>query len=104
MMARGRFRSPSFTSPPANVRSAQPSHAHKTETSARPNGATEKVPGRKNGVKCPPVFGSPTANASRMTNRSPPYFASVVAPVTIALHLTPTMLNAYVRTIAPAAV
>ena len=104
MIARGRFFSPSFTSPPANVRSAQPSNAQSTDTSASPNGASENAPGGKSGVKWPPVFGSSMENASMTTNRRPKYFAIVVAPVTSALHRMPTMLKADVRRIAPAAV
>src|SRR3954470_10011669 len=49
--ARGKFRDGSFTSPATNVRSAQPSYAHMTETSAIPN------PAHDVGVneKCPPA-------------------------------------------------
>jgi hypothetical protein len=56
MSARGRFFSGSFTSPAMNARSAHPSYARSTETSARPNGAIEKLPAGATGVKCPPVF------------------------------------------------
>ena len=78
MMPRGRLRRGSFTSPPTFDRSAQPSNAQSTDTSASPKALTEKLPAGTAGVKWPPVFGNPSAKANAMMMSSPPYFAIVV--------------------------
>ncbi len=79
MRARGSVRRGSFTSPPTKLRSAQPSNAHSTDTSANPNAAMAKLPAGVPGVKLsPPVCGSPRASATMTMNISPPYFATVV--------------------------
>ena len=58
MSARGSVRRGSLTSPPTKLRSAQPSNAHRAETSASPKAPTAKLPGGAAGVKlAPPVRG-----------------------------------------------
>ena len=61
MSARGRLRCGSFTSPAMKPRSAQPSNAQSTDTSASPNARDRRsCPAGTAGVKWPPVFGSPS--------------------------------------------
>ena len=73
-----------------NARSAQPSYAQSTDTSANPNGAIANAPAGAIGVKCPPVFGMPITIATTMMNSRPKYFATVVMFWTSEPHLTPT--------------
>ncbi len=72
-----------------NARSAHPSYAHSTDTSASPNGAIEKLPAGNAGVKWPPVFGIPIAIATITMNSRPKYFATVVMFWSSEPHRTP---------------
>ena len=101
--ARGMFRRGSFTSPLMKLRSAQPSYAHSTDTSASPNAEIEKLPGGAAGVKCPPVRGKPNASAMSTISSRPTYFAIVVMFCTHELKRTPTMLTPAITMIATAA-
>ena len=93
MIARGRFRCGSFTSPAANDRSPQPSYAHSTLTSARPIAPVPIGPGAAavrcdTLAPCPP----PSRNDAATRTTSAENFAAVETPTMAAPTLAPMML------------
>jgi hypothetical protein len=76
------------------LKSAQPSYAQSTDTSASPKAEIEKLPGGTAGVKfAAPLRGNPRASARSTMTSSPAYLAIVVVFCTIALPRTPRMLT-----------
>ena len=101
--ARGMLRRGSFTSPLMKLRSAHPSYAHSTETSASPNAEIEKLPAGAAGVKWPPVRGKPNVMATITISSRPTYFAIVVMFCTHELKRTPIIFTPPMAMIAMAA-
>ena len=104
MMARGRFRCGSFTSPPTRDRSPNPSYAHSTLTNARPKFPTvivAPIAGVRwaNVPPCwPPSSSDARTIAPRAANLTTVETLTIVAPT-----LAPMMLAAAAKAIAAAA-
>src|SRR5262245_66585349 len=103
MIARGRLRCGLATSPDANDRSAQPSYAQSTLTSARPV-APRLIGPVDAAARCAAVapWAPPRVNAASTSSVNAPNFAQVATPTIIAPTLAPAMFAAAAKAIAPA--
>ena len=103
MIARGRLRCGSFTSPLANVRSAKPSYAHITEMSDSPNSpASTGAPFEARCDQLPPAS-PPMQNDAATRKASAPNLVIVESPANSAPSCTPMMFVPAAKAIAPAA-